>query len=916
MSKFEKDYTTNAISEGTINPKIIRQFFYNMKLKSYDYCHLIQQELIGLKNYVTEDFDRCLNQYEFMSGCFGDNKVSVSTFSVPYELVHAARRKAYKYSKYHNKILTYDDLSNGDDIFKYIPLMYINNKLYTDVRFKCRDDATYIYTKYRSLSSNAFGKITSMSTQLLANSLYDENLLRQGAITNKGRVAITRFKRYKRIAKEKFFIGYYERAGVYTFIKRIDVDKETNELVLHTFIPNYDGHRLIIIGLDNYVEHKDFGPEDKFFSLDYRKMPIPKDNLLIMIKSKSDHNYFPNSGQITITEYYPNIYEINNPDGYEFTMYVLYDDRDEKFSDGYDREIDFYLSRVNLLDRYKADTVPTVLKEYHPITWDYLIKDFHDKYTDESWFTEDKFNAFRYKLEKVSDIYRKWCLFFEVYARRTYGFMNGFLMDMSKVNLFKKLRLTTAIDIPQDSGIYKIFDKPQIVLSYKNTDLDGGNVSYIFYVDGRMRIPTYIVTYHNFTYVYLNKEYITPSSFIEVERFDGVRFAKDVIIKNDPVEVPLSFLNKTILTNAVFLVDKTGNYLNLDSANPDYLVTVVDTIGEFDIKNKDSVYILTPKCKLRITPLKDTAKNTNIELRCNNNTVLIPQELSIGEESYKSVELNVDKKINDVKYGVISRLRVYSDDGRMFSKNYISSGMNAFKVQQGKNVKSKITVRMTATHTPMKAMTLAYVGYDEKLIYKQDSIEPKNILNLEGKIKRPFSLTYYDVYLSGLKLNKHNIEIVSPFYIYFKNVDTVDDLEIYEKIRPEDNVYEFDLWDESTPEDEKHESEFLGDELFKGDETFKQDTLDHIEEIIPNPDVTPDLDSFLEGFGATIVDFLLHNNTNADESYEDLDDYEDQFDEEHSWRMYLNADHRITYSIPRESWTYLNHDWTLQAPSE
>lgn len=909
MSKFERDYTINAISEGTVNPKIVKQFFYDIKLKSYDYCHLIQRELIGLRKHHEPDVGKCISNTEVVANCFETKAVRVVNFPVPFELVHISKRKNYHYSKYYNKVLSYEDLENGKEIFKYTPLFYINNNIFTDIRFKCRDDVTYIYTRYDKFSFTDINENTKIDTQFLSKSLLDEYTLTGTEIANK-HISISVFKHPEDIINIDKYMGYFVKDNKYIFIKEISLDKESKELVFDVDIPTQlAGYKLVLIGLGNFLERRDFGPSDKFFSVGFQKMPTPKDNMLIMLRSDDGLNYYPNDGSVEIKEYYPNIYEISNPSARSFTVYILYDKTDEVDGIEYDKEIEYYLSKVNLLERYQSNTVPAVLREYKPISWDYLIRDFHDKYTDETWFTEDKYNAFRYKLEKVSDIYKLWCLFFQVFVRRTYGFLPGFLMDMSQMNIEEKIRTDTSKELPLSSNIYKKFDTEQVMFSYRNTDLDGENVSYIFYIDGYMRYPTAIYTYKGYTYVYIDKAYIKEDTFIEVERFDGVKFELPLKVEDGPIEVSLEFLNTTILANALFLVDDQGNYFNLDDENPDYLISVIDIIGTFDIKNKDSVYILTPLCKLRITPLNDNAKNRNIELRCNNRYMTFDAPIDhendyIGDEDgfeYIFKDLNTYSKIANVRPGVRARLRIYNSDGRMFSKRLIKDS----NIRQGTNVNDKIDIAFPICDDSVPFVTLAYIGYDERLVYRQSKIETKNVINLEGKIPRPFSLTYYDVYLSGIKLNRHNIEIVSPFYIYLKDVATIDDFEIYEKLRPADTVYSFD---------EDEESDYIGDNLFKDDDEFREDVIDGIEEIIPDPD-TGDLDDLVDDFINLIVDFILKEFINADLSY-DLSDYEDYFDPEHGWRLYLNADHRLEKEIPKKYWVYLNHDWTLKSNDE
>lgn len=898
---FDKDFTRNVISEGSVNPKIIKDFFYDIKLKSYDYCYLIQDELVDLMNQYFPDCIKVVSNDRVEKNCFTQGKHErVVVFNIDKAFVHQTRRREYKYSKVYGKCLSYDDIEENKSLFKFTPILYVDNKIVHDIRVKCREDVTDIFVRYGKFQPNMVTPKSKANILFLSQSMKDSITLHSGDI-EQNTIKGEKFKYNLQFKNYQKYIGYLNKDKYQIFLNDIDYDSESKTFKFNSSIPgNYDGMELTVIALGDYLTRKDFTASDKYFSVDIQRMPTPKSNMLIMIKDTDGLNYYPNDGSIELKEYYPNIYEIINPKGLAFSIYVLYDNSIENEEIKYDNEIEFYLSKVDLLQRFQSGTVPSVLKEYKPVKWDYLIKDYYEKYKGDM-FSEDHYNSFRYKLEKVSSIYKLWSLFFQVYVRRTYGFLPGYLMDMKDYDLEAKTRVDTSQEIPMSEEVYHSFDEECVVFVYK-TSSELSNLSYLFYVDGRVVDP-YIITYDGYMYVYIPKKFVNPTSFIEVERFDGVKFIKPIKIEEGPVEVLMDFLPTNILFNSLYLVDDTGEYYNIGETD-DFLISVVDIIGTFDIKNRNSVYIINPLCKLRLTPLTERAKNRTIELRCNNELVLYRQLVN-GDDfatdneeelEFNFVDMNKLSYVKDAKYGLRGRLRFYNTDGRMFSKRVLRPS----NILQTTNVRDRIAYSFPINPGKIVNLFISYIGYDERLVYRQNKIEPKNVICLEGKLKRPFSLTYYDCYINGIRLTKNNIQIVSPFYIYLKNIDVVDDFEIYEKIRPAYDVYEFE---------DGEESDYIADNLFKDDEEFQDKVIEDIEEIITNPDIE-DLDDIVDQFLNLIKDFILSNFVNADLKY-DLHDFEDLFDPNWDYRLYLNADHRLENEVPRKRWAYLNHDKSI-----
>jgi hypothetical protein len=199
-----------------------------------------------------------------------------------------------------------------------------------------------------------------------------------------------------------------------------------------------------------------------------------------------------------------------------------------------------------------------------------------------------------------------------------------------------------------------------------------------------------------------------------------------------------------------------------------------------------------------------------------------------------------------------------------------------------------------------KPFKIEYMGYDDRLIYQQENIEINGLLNLEGKIDKPFSLVYHDVFLNGYKLNKTQIEVIAPFCIAIKNVRTIHNLRIYERVKGE----ELFVFDSEEP------SQYIADRLLQEDPEYYQAVLDGLADIIIDPNIE-DIDEQVNKMIGFVKNFLAVTFINGDVEYPPalLEEYDEIFGDD--WRLYLNADHRVEQEIPATHWFYMSHDLNI-----
>lgn len=905
-----KDMVKKDLALGDLNPKMFRQFFADMQIKSYQYDYQIQRDLVA---YHEERFTTAQLKTEIGVKMFDDvNSERVLVFPMKHQFIATGRRKAWRDSIIYNKALTFDEINRNRKLFKYNVLVFVDNKLITNIRIKPNEEFTYIYFRRKDLAKYLIDTPKVINVLFIPNAIVSVAETINSTNTAGSKLLLNAFYSTKREfnVTDNYFAIFQNKQTLETeFTGGVHYNPDyTNFAFDGINIADYaDTHRVILVGTELLFKIKAVSATQRFVDFELQKMPLPKDDIIILYKDPNRRDYIPNDGSVVLTEHYPNIIEISNPRKYQLLLIALYDEATQNRHIKFDTEMDFYLETERLLDRYQQGSVPELLQNYKPADWDYRLKDYFEKNNGiHAVDISDRWNPFHYKMNTISGLIKLWSEFYLEYERRTYGFLTGWYHDISKwsaEHLASKERNSTEQDVPVDPTgriqvEHKTFAETQYVFTYKNDmKLDDAN-SYLFYIDGKMIFPSAIIVHRGFQYVYLPKRLIKPDSMIEVERFDGIKFSYWIpSIPQEGLEVPLnSILNTSTVANSFFLTNTENEFVN-----DRYDVFVIDT--EMDnVESKldltKSVYYITPKMKLRIVPKEPVNANKGVFLRVNNQLVTYTRKNS-GDDYLRDigVNFNLQSNIAFVKQDVKPRLRIYTEDGRLFSKNsYVIYKHENFKQRPKFNL--PIRAGETAFHR------VVYVGYDERLIYHRRHVRNDGFVDLEGKTTRPICLAYHDIYLNGVRLHKKDIKIIAPFKFIIttlKKHNTLDNLEIYEKVHASDAMFKFDIDEDSA---------YLADRLFNKDKEYQKHVLDSLDKV--NPDGTiKDLNDIRDWYKDLLDDWFFNRFVNADRRY-DLEMYEPLFDENYGYRVLLNGDDRVRWQVAQENRFYMWHDKTLE----
>lgn len=896
MAFISKTAIKNAVALGTLNPKIIDKFFYGVKLKSYDFDYKIQEELVDL-SYVKKSFYEAFTKNKIlMDGVESGKKARVITVSIDKDIVHYAKRKVYKSTKFYNKIISQEDLMSRRDIFKFSPLVFINHKLYTKFRVQAREDKTLLHFDFNDFIFKIDPEDTIEVIFIPESLVYTAKNLNTTTVPDAYTVKQTAFS-----ANDMVFFneGYARECNKFiAFAQLKDPNSVNNEQLIffdnitydplnmlfkfserlpHANIANYS---ITLIGMERLYKVLTFSADTSYFQLD-TKMPVPKNNMMVLVRDNNGF-YHLNTDEIVITEYYPNIYKVTNTKNLAFKVFIFYAENPVNDLMEYDCEIEYFLSKMNLLDRYSLGTVPSVLQEYKPIDWDYSLKDFNESNGIDVAF--DSWIPFLYKMNTINNIYKSWCYFFQKFLRDTYGFIEGMELDISTIDLNKRYRTSTAPEIGDEPGYtiyYREFDTPQYLFTYRNPNGNEIDLSYAWFIDGKFVTPTYMVSVDGYEYVYFDVKYINPSSYMEIERFDGEVFAKDIFVPASGVTLTMDWLKGTILANALFITKADGTYID---RNDGYIITVNDpALGDLDMDIEKSIFQMDKNTVITITPRSSNYFNTNIILHCNNRSKVF--DVSLDHLSlYDDLNINRDAIISHTRKNIRNRLRIYTHEGRLLPKDsYLAFEKD--NVSEFPEIIAGVDFKEVG-----KPLRVEYLGYDDELIYTAESIPQKGLLDLTGKINKPFSLVYYDVFLNGYKLNSKQIDIISPFVINIHDVNTVTRLDIYEKVKAGELFY-FN----------EEESQYIADKLLREDPDYLNEILSNIKEINVDhslPDV--EVDYLL----CVIFTFIMMQFINADLDYSDkLSQYDQFFD-------IIDLSSKMTYTAGTDDdREYMNRDF-------
>lgn len=911
-----KEIIKQSISNGTLNPKMLNQFMNDMKIRSFSYDYQIQKDLV---NFHEHRF--LINPMDWtMNNVWTNRKERSYPVTIKEcQMLFAGTKDKYLRTGLFNKYLSPEEVTANMKFFRNSFVVFINGYISTDYRVKIKVDKVEFLFRYKELNKLAHmdddpsvkldGIATDVRIVMLPNAINTvtdtlspddfngTNLLARAFSTD----VVKKFK------EDYTYYGYWinKENGHHFFVLGMEWHADGKYFSMPDSPPtDVTKYSIMVIGMDLIYKVLDIAPGEQWITFATDKMPLPKDDIAIYYLDEEFGGYIPNDpdiNEVSLVEYYPNIYQIINPQGLHLKLMAFYDVKNHNNHIYFDNEVATFMRLIDLRKLYEDEQVPSVLQEFHPIDWTYSLQDMFKGVAYKDVDMNNIWDGFLYKMNYLAGKLKKWMLFYEEFQRRTYGFLPGWYHRMSSYkNLSAKIRTSTLPEIT-DTDLYKAFTEPQYIFSYKNVDISGDVKSFNWFIDGKYTIPTHTEVFRGYQYVYFPTSKINQDSIIEVERFDGIEFSKELnFTESSVIEFKMEkFIDHSIIANSLFFVDYTGLYIT-----DKFQFTIIDSeLGEVPFDPSISVFEILPEQTMRIEVRDENVIDTHPTLVCRNKIIKFDNRSSgvdFIRNKDNNINLNSKKEILHVNNNFGSRIRIYTNDGRLLPKI-------GYRVWKQKNYQDTPLFNLPVDPDQTVNVKVEYIGYDERLVFHRESTGPNGYINLEGRTSRPFSLAYHDVYLDGYRLTKYDIDTISPWsFVITKaaKLKTLGCVEIYEKTHAIDDYVKFE-YDE--------ESQYIMDKLvskkFSPDE-WTHEMLNAIDDYYPTIEDgnIPHVDAIINGWGDFIKNYLIYISTNADIRY-DFGRWKHLFKD--SGRVLLNADDRVRYIRYVKLMFYWNHDLTV-----
>ena len=222
--------------------------------------------------------------------------------------------------------------------------------------------------------------------------------------------------------------------------------------------------------------------------------------------------------------------------------------------------------------------------------------------------------------------------------------------------------------------------------------------------------------------------------------------------------------------------------------------------GGLNLYDNSNIFIQCPKeIKIKITDEKYLNRDLLLYVKKDHDLHFINNIPINNSDDYIFDPItirNVDSK-KDISY-----FRIYRN-GRLIPRHMFTFDNITYNLADSMNMILKFVKEQGQEYD----FLVEIMPYRMKQVYYTDNISTDKIINLKGKIDKPFDFKWYDLYLNGKKVVRKDIEIISANIIKILKSESLRHLEIIEHSRDTEyfgNINEviYDIIDDLYEEDE------------------------------------------------------------------------------------------------------------------
>lgn len=559
-----------------------------------------------------------------------------------------------------------------------------------------------------------------------------------------------------------------ETRGITEDFYRNNLESLVNIIIVPNYTLSTDNKNPVI--WDKHLTVKPTNHNNRYFQLT-NKLPVPTENILVYKVDTATNNIERFCDYISVELYYPNIYHLKGAVQNEvYKMYIFYNTDLDDNNPVYTNSLDlFHRFSSDVISQYKSASIPEIVRDYKPLVFDYSI----DNYTSSVY----KPSRLSYKIAKMQKFIDKDPYILSKYLAYQCEKRKKYFIDCSNIDLYSRLRTDTSLDIPDSDTV--TFDTEHYVFSLKSILPNMDNYTFRLFIDGLFNMNCKIFPGIDFFYIYIPTTDVSSASIIEVNKMFKYSYSDTFTLSSLEDSYTCNLYEKVKqvrFTELEFIDVETGNFM----LHTDFILSTevngsmleIDTHGErfidklITIKLRNESY-LNKVIKIRV----DKQDKTEVITMTQQGKIEVPTSVVKRDPSTYRL-FRGDKHLPHVAYNAMV-------------------GIN-----ETETTDVLINLESTVGETfILDATTDRY--YDNLFIRTIDN--PKGFLDLTGKIDKPLDLKWYDMYLNGQKLNKSNIEIISPTKMFIKNVSSLKNFLLQDINRDEEvlklsDVYCIDDW--------------------------------------------------------------------------------------------------------------------------
>ena len=823
MDNYTRETVNPLIVEGKVDLETVGQTLEDLKKHAYSYLFDLQKDIVGFHklHLKYEDFDV---KRDFIFTHIDLNKVMQYNVSIPF--IHHNNRLKFRRSKLYNVSITNDDIEENHDLFVYSYFVFINGYLDYSARLKCREELTSVCLRKEAMTPE-------LREQFQPGADIDILFLPDVGIETLEATKEdleTNFLTFKTSSTIKF------RDHVYAFVSHEDglvkmyqakvVDGKV--VVPEESIAEYEDNdviKIMITILPNFHEQKVCEPGVDYFENSVTPMPVPAENILTLTRNE-DGSFRFNNG-IGIEKKYPNVFRL--PEGHTDTIYanIYYWQNSSNSHLIYGFDTDIYSTAINILEEYRNGTINENIEKYIPFLYDYDLTNFHKSHDK-----DHQIESVVYKVNKLFETFKLWSFASQLYYENLSKEINGYIIDTTRLNMREKVRRNNRQEI-RIEGYYQDFKEDRYLFIFVNK-ISNRPLPYKYWIDGVRYIPDEVYRDGALEYVYIPCSLFKETgSRIEIEKSNDVAWKVSFMPNDDGSIIDLKLGKGVIPVHSLFVVDQNLEFV--DSSR--YKLVVSKNGKEIGEPSSDSKLLLTENHVLKFFPIDETLKGNKVTIGYYERP--IQYEVDLNQLNFMMRNLNYQHHVNNIKARP-NCIRVFRE-GRLLPQSMYS-------VVPPDKLSGEWKIELDGFGS-FYSYQVDYIpeGYNE--VYSQETVNEKGIIDLAGKIDKPFSVKYFDVYINGYRLLPNQIKKLSDFVIQISDVNTLHNLYIYEKDVTTDGLYSLELEDAQ---------KFLAEQLIEHDDEFIEKIKEHIKDIIAEKDITDitDIDNAIKIIFNELIDFI------------------------------------------------------------